>query len=140
MRPAQSTATFQNVIDGFTSNPVFDNLTQAQQLQVINSALNDIKQDCKRNTLPFYKTSTLANPTALVDEQSMRTGTNETASIAGNPIVFTTPLVGSYNLILPPGVSYINPNTLVDTRTTNGFTAFAALDNTLFDYTAVLTN
>jgi hypothetical protein len=61
------------------------------------------------------------------------------ASIAGTPITFTTPFVAPnlYQLLLSVGITYINPTTQVDTRTTDGFTAFAGADNTPFTYFAV---
>jgi hypothetical protein len=61
-----------------------------------------------------------------------------TASLAGTSITFSPTAMPSatYVLLLTTGVSYINPYTDQDTRTTTGFTAYAAQDATSFGYIA----
>ncbi len=68
---------------------------------------------------------------------SRRVGTG-LATVAGNPITFSQPLFGTYEVFFTPGagIDYVDPVTGQDTRTAFGFTAFAASDGVSFAYLA----
>lgn len=122
------------------SNVDLDVITDPEFIQIGNSAQLELATILKDNNRCDYcadtMTTPLVPPTAGQDE---RAGVG-VASIAGTPVVFSSPLSGAnYALNIPVGIDYLDPtkpdgDPLKDTRTAVGFTAFSAVDGVSFLY------
>ena len=115
----------------------FAELTEAQKLKLLSSTDQEISVIYFNNGREDYKANNLetpiTNPDAGVDERADW----GIASVAGTLNTFSSPLADAlYGLVLPVGVSYIHPVTLVDSRTAAGFTAYANEDDVEFFYLA----
>lgn len=133
---ALSTITVQQILDEMSASEEFSGLTDAEQLELINTAQQDVCEIYFQDGRDDYKTNNLLSAVAS-SGVGYRSGSG-VATIAGNPITFSTPLsTNTYSLSLPPGVSYLDPNTNADSRTTDGFTAYAMADGVEFTYIAV---
>jgi hypothetical protein len=138
--PALSIITVQEIIDEMEANEQFATLTADEQLELINSSQQEVCDSYIANGRDDYRSSNLTLPLiAGVNLANLRIGSGF-ASIAGTPIVFTVsgspaPLdTATPKILMSNGVTYINPVGDVDTRTANGFTAFAMADDVPFDY------
>jgi hypothetical protein len=130
------------IISELADDDAFASLTTDEQLAIMSSAQEEVNQILFNNG----RTDFLANnfsaaiPSQINIDERRGSGL---ASIAGTPILYTSALnvLKPEIIIFPAGVDYRDPafapdDPAGDTRTPDGFTAFASEDDTPFSYIA----
>jgi hypothetical protein len=142
-----STVPASSVLAELESDEQFEALVAPEDLRYLDRGTQEYCNLSHKNGRSEYMDSNLASPLpASSAEQDERRGF-ATASILGNAVVFSTPFAMPYALAIDGykngqkmGADQFDPallgNPNADTRTDNGFIAFAAEDDVTIEYRA----
>jgi hypothetical protein len=138
-----STIVAADLITELSSDADFDLLSESEKIQLINSASQQVCNIYFDNKRADYKGTNLAAPLPAFSVNLNERAGFSTASILGIPVSFTSPFGLPYMLTLigykdglEYGIGFFNPIGGTDTRTADGFTAFAAEDGVTIEYRA----
>lgn len=128
-----------DLIEQLNQDEDFALLSDDDKLQALNAAQEEVCNIYFNNNRDDYKANTLMGGIAPPGSSVLIRKGHGVATVAGTLIVFTEGALPDalYELLPTIGVSYTNPNTHVDSRTANGFTAYSAVDGVPFSFIAV---